>query len=376
MRILTFSDDGVATGYGRYAMEMNTRLHQTGHTVMSASMMHTGLLPAMYEGQPLPYWVAPLGQTDWLANFQLVMNQFQPDVVCIIKDLSYIELLSSVLQGKSIRRVAVTGIDGKPIAPRWLNALQVMDAVVSFSQFGVDALAEHGIPAVQIAPAVDHDRFYPLEIGQRLELRKRLDIAPETFVLATMAHNQSRKAIPHMLEGFFHFHAHHPDSIYLMDMLPEALGGWDIPALCVTRGWDVSLLRFHADVMRLSLMERYNLADAHAVLAYREGWGLPLVEAMACGVVSMALDWCSGTEICGDGKGVLVKSLDYQTVSNWGNALDYHPDVHDFAEKLAWLADHPDERHRIAERGQAWAQSFKWDSAFARFHALLEDLSL
>jgi glycosyltransferase involved in cell wall biosynthesis len=126
--------------------------------------------------------------------------------------------------------------------------------------------------------------------------------------------------------------------------------------------WDISKLRFIDDLHALSMAERYNLADAHTVLSHREGWSLPLTEAMACGVVNLAMDWCSGTEICGDGKGVITKPLDYVTVSTWGNALDYHPDIQDFADKLTWLADHPTDRNRIASNGQAWAQTLSWDT--------------
>ena len=61
MRVLVFSDDGSITGYGRFSMEVNSKLVNQGVDIMAASMLHYGLLPAMYEDKPLPYWVAPLG---------------------------------------------------------------------------------------------------------------------------------------------------------------------------------------------------------------------------------------------------------------------------------------------------------------------------
>ena len=147
-----------------------------------------------------------------------------------------------------------------------------------------------------------------------------------------------------------------------------------IPALCDQFGWDKSKLRFHVDVKDLTMAERYNLADAHTVLSHREGWSLPLVEAMACGVVSLAMDWCSGSEICGDGKGILVEPLDYYTVSNWGNAYDYHPNIVDFADKLAWLADHPTEKQRIVQTGQTWAQTLQWDTASQQLYNIYQSV--
>jgi glycosyltransferase involved in cell wall biosynthesis len=372
MRVLVFSDDGTITGYGRFSMEVNTRLHGQGIDIMATSMLHNGLLPVMYDGEKLPYWVAPLGLEKWLQHFLQVLNYFQPQIVCIIKDLSYVELLTQAMTPYDIKRVIVTGIDGKPITPRWLDPLKSASSVVSFSQFGVNALAEQGIQATQIAPGIDDSHFQPMDSESRLQLRQRLGIADDTFVLLTVAQNQHRKAIPHMLEGFFRFADTHPNSLFILDMLPEALNGWDIPVLCEHFGWDISKLRFHVDVQELTMAERYNLANAHTVLSHREGWSLPLVEAMACGVVSLAMDWCSGSEICGEGKGVLVKPLDYKTVSTWGNAFDYHPDVNDFSEKLTWLHDHPAECQQIIETGKQWAQTLTWETASQQLHDIFD----
>jgi glycosyltransferase involved in cell wall biosynthesis len=374
MRVLVFSDDGTITGYGRFSMEVNSRLHEQGIEIMAASMFHHGLLPARYDGKPLPYWVAPIGQDKWLQQYLQVLNYFQPDIVCIIKDLSYVELLTQAMTPYDIKRVVVTGIDGKPIAPRWLAPLQSASAVATFSQFGIDALAEHDISATQIAPGIDQSHFQVMDSESRHQLRQGLGIEDDTFVLLTVAQNQHRKAIPQMLEGFFRFVETHPNSLFILNMLPETLNGWDIPALCDHFGWDISKLRFHNDIQDLTMAERYNLANAHTVLSYREGWSLPLVEAMACGVLSIAMDWCSGTEICGDGKGLLVKPLDYFTVSNWGNALDYHPDVADFADKLAWLYDHPNEYQHIIDAGNQWAQTLTWETASQQLHHIFESV--
>lgn len=111
------------------------------------------------------------------------------------------------------------------------------------------------------------------------------------------------------------------------------------------------------------LRDRYNAMDAHVVLAHREGFGLPLVEAQACGVVSIAMDYCSGTEICGNGNGVLIEPLPFTTVSTWGGALDMHPNVHQYTEKLQWLYDNPDERKAIAKRGLEAARKHTWIDA-------------
>ena len=178
-----------------------------------------------------------------------------------------------------------------------------------------------------------------------------------------------------MLQGFFQFAQDKPTARYLLDMDATSPAGWDIKALCQQYGWDAGKLIFKADAVQrgvTNLRDRYNALDAHAVLSYREGYGLPLSEAMACGVVSAALDWCSGTEVTGEGRGVLVKPADYFMASTWGGAADKLPDVQHFVQQLNWLHDHPEERAAMGIRGMIWARAQSWDKAADAVMAAVE----
>src|SRR5690606_4336322 len=97
-------------------------------------------------------------------------------------------------------------------------------------------------------------------------------------------------------------------------------------------------------------------------------------EGQACGVASLALDYCSGPELCGDGYGVLVKALDYTSVSTWGNALDHYPDLQDFIGKLQWLYDDPHERRAIAKRGMERARTRIWSLAVDQVALAIEQV--
>lgn len=375
-KILVVSDDGVATGYGRISMEVNTRLVKRGYNVYAASLPYDGLMPPNYEGAPLPYWVASLNGKNWVEAVMGVTHAYQPDVIICCQDMPYAEALRNApLDWSRYGFIVITPVDGAPVFPRWIDLLKQADGTLSISEFGVKTHRMAGVASELCRPGVDGNKFFKLPDDQRAELRARLGIAPGAFVLGSMCMNQGRKAIYHMVKGFFAFAADKPDARYLMDMEAVSPAGWDIPALCQNFGWDVSKLIFRADCLRAGLVElreRYNVLDAHVVLAHREGYGLPLAEAMACGVVSMALDYCSGREICGDGRGVLIKPLDYTNASTWGNALDYHPDVNDFAAQLERLYAHPHERAAIAERGMAWARLTTWDAAADNVQMVIE----
>jgi glycosyltransferase involved in cell wall biosynthesis len=366
-KLLVISDDGVPSGYGRISASINRRLTQRGYNVMAASLAYDGLLPPQYDGERLPYWVASLAGRDWVAEVLKIIPTFNPDVILVIQDAPFVEALRNApIDWSQHALIAISPVDGAPLYPRWVNLMKSADAALTISQFGVEAYREAGVKVDLCRPGVDANRFFPLPGAERIQLRERLGIKPDAFVLGSFCMNQGRKSIPHMLEGFFRFAADKPDARYLLDMDAISPAGWDIRAMCDQFGWDAGKLIFRADAVRAGLTEmrdRYNMLDAHAVLSHREGFGLPLVEAMACGVVSIALDYCSGAEICGNGRGVLVKPLAYQSVSTWGNAYDRHPDLDDFVAKLEWLRDSPHERFALTMWGMEWARTLTWDSA-------------
>ena len=365
-KILTLSDDGVPSGYGRISMSLNPRLSRRGYHMMAASLLYDGLLPPNYEGTPLPYWVASLaGHPNWTEQFVAIVNSYQPDIIMVIQDAPYAEAIKNApIDWSRYALIVITPVDGAPLYPQWTQMLKSADGTLSISQFGVDTHRAAGIASELCRPGIEPDVFFCLPDDHRAAIRQKLNIAPDAFVLGTVAQNQGRKSIPCMMRGFFKFAADKPDARYLMNMDAQSPAGWDLLQLCQMYGWDSSKIIWRADCDRAGvhqMRERYNIMDAHAVLSHREGFGLPLVEAQACGVVSMAIDWCSGHEICADGYGVIVKAHEHTEVSTWGGSLDYFPDYDDLTTQLQWLYEHPAERAAIAQRGMERARTWTWD---------------
>lgn len=376
-KVFVLSDDGVPSGFGRISMEINTRLAKRGYTIHAASIQYDGLLPAAYNGERLAYDVSALGGRAWLEEAVKVIHAVQPDVVLVVQDAPYAQGLRSIqsIDWTRVGFAVITPVDGAPIYPAWIDTLKRAGGVGTISQFGVETMRRQGVEAQLVRPGVNQDVFYPLTADRRAEVRAALNIAPDAFVVGSMCMNQGRKAISLMVKAFMDFAADKPTARYLMDMDAQSPAGWDIPALCQQHGWDASKIIFRADAMRagiVDLRERYGVLDAHMVISHREGYGLPLAEAQACGVPSIALDYCSGTEICGDGRGVLIKALDYGVPGTWGGAVDKFPDMDDLREKLQALYSDTTHRAYVAQRGRAWAQQQTWDAAAINAQAVID----
>ena len=78
-----------------------------------------------------------------------------------------------------------------------------------------------------------------------------------------------------------------------------------------------------------------------------EGFGLPVLEAMACGAAVMTAPRLSLPEV-------------------GGTAVEYaEPDADAIATCLRTLIDHPERRASLSQSGQLRAQQFTWDASAA-----------
>ncbi len=125
-------------------------------------------------------------------------------------------------------------------------------------------------------------------------------------------------------------------------------------------------------IERLGLAGRVHflgkLPDADLASAYRgalasvmpsqyEGFGLPVIEAMACGTPVVCSNVTSLPEVAGDAAWLV------------------EPTAHGIAEGLARVLSDQDLRNDLSKRGIARAATFTWDSAANKVRAVLDELA-
>ncbi len=104
-------------------------------------------------------------------------------------------------------------------------------------------------------------------------------------------------------------------------------------------------VKFVGEVSDEKLASLYRGATALVLVSLYEGFGLPLVEAMACGTPVLTSNVASMPEVVGEA-GILVDPSDIGAI----------------AAALARLASDFDLRQLLAARGIARARSYSWDS--------------
>lgn len=189
-------------------------------------------------------------------------------------------------------------------------------------------------------------RFRPLSAEQCLEVRQKYQLNwPFVLSLSTL---EPRKNFDSLIRAFA---AAKRKAGFPHHLVIGGGKGWLYESIFneVKHQQAESFVHFLGFVSDSDLPALYNLADLFAFPSHYEGFGIPVLEAMACATAVVCSDTSSLPEIAGDAA-LLVPT-------------DNEPAL---IAALAHLLTDPDSRHRLALRGPQQAAHFTWDAAARR----------
>jgi len=281
-------------------------------------------------------------------------------------------------------------VDGYGMDRKWANYLEDALWVVAMSEFGYGQLLRWFSPwrLALIPHGVDTATFRPIEDVPkellRLQVRAVPPVPQDCFLALCVAANYGpRKNIPLLLWAWRRF-------VVGMGRGDAHLLLWTNPNAPAGRGYDLPMLVNHLGLkghvhfpevspILAPLEDRhmavlYNSADVVVSLSSAEGFGLPVLEAQACGTPVVATDCSSHTELV-RGHGWLVRTVEpgryriYPVYVPYAGAWYPAPDVAHFLECLEEAYSDPDlrakhgrEARRFVERRYDWDRSVmpKW----------------
>ena len=182
------------------------------------------------------------------------------------------------------------------VPARWLADLKTMDGIIVPTRFNVETFTTSGIAPekLYVVPSpIDTDRFVPVERKHHDEIH---------FV--SMFDWSSRKGWEILLTAWFRaFSGRDPVKLTIKTMtitLPTANPHRDVEQLLSRLGKrredcapvEILNARWTED----QLVAFYQDADVFVLPTRGEGWGRPIVEAMACGLPVIATNWSAPTE--------------------------------------------------------------------------------
>jgi glycosyltransferase involved in cell wall biosynthesis len=180
--------------------------------------------------------------------------------------------------------------------------------LIAMSRFGQARFRAGGIEAHYVPHGVDFDVWKP-PAGGRAALREACGISDSTYIVGVNAANNDaiRKAAPEMMLAFAKFNQAHPDSVLALHTGVHCDGGQDLEAIAENLGITdrcmvVDQYRYTAGLItEQDLAQWYGCVDVLLAATYAEGFGIPIVEAMAAGVPVITTRCSSMEELNPDG---------------------------------------------------------------------------
>lgn len=281
-----------------------------------------------------------------LHTFDKVVEDYKPDLVFAIGDEWMVRHAVTSKYRNTYKLVLYCPIDGSPIPADWLETFNGADVMVAYGEFGKRVMQsrDNSIKVEIIPHGVDLSVYRPKENVKRP--KKALENA---FFIGCVARNQPRKMLPRLLKMFSLFvkpwikcnkcgittsmdtsdrcgycgsvdiigFPAKDDAYLYLHCSQNDLSGWDILELCnrLEIGKKVMYPRNNVvgtGVPDFIMADFYNMFDVFTLPTSGEGFGLPILEAMACGTPTLVTNYSGHLDFC---KGVseLIAVSEYVT---------------------------------------------------------------
>lgn len=240
------------------------------------------------------------------------------------------------------------------------KSMKRADVIVTDSQFSKSEIEKY-YPKyshkVRVVPCgVDLERFYPIEDTSKIDVvKKKFNITSDYFLyIGTI---EPRKNLTRLIEGYSIFAKKYPDCPKLV-----MAGG---------KGWLND--EIYNSIEKLGLKEKamfteyipsedmcalINGAMGFLFPSIYEGFGMPPLEAMACGVPVLTSNEASLPEVVGD-SAIMVDAYN----------------VNSIADGIAKLYTNENLRKELSVKGLAQAKKYTWENASKILYGIYEELA-
>lgn len=263
-----------------------------------------------------------------------------------------------------------------------------------------------------VSDAIDHNVFKPVEYSKKHH-KNKYKISEDCFIIGSVMRNQKRKLLPDIIEVFKNLTAKHSTKniiLYLHTSYPDGLG-WDLPGLLLEHNvYDKVLITYNCNkcgnffpsvfkgtnticqscgnayagiasirnnINEQQLRDLYNLFDVYVQYSICEGFGIPPIEAAACGVPVITIDHEAMGEV---GKNIeadmvpIIRTFREQET----NADRHYPDNNIlFAYLEKYINMDIDTLNKIGKKSRKKAlMTYNWDKTAKVFEEIFDNIDI
>jgi glycosyltransferase involved in cell wall biosynthesis len=335
---------GLNVGYGIYGRHLINGLLQLGIEVAELAI---GVNAEYIQQFPVPWKVYPSipsneedkKQHDSMPSaafgawaFERVLLDFKPTHVLTYDDNWHYEYQLRSPFRQFFAHIAMPAVDAEPQHKQWLDIYEQSDIVLGYTQWGLDLIKKQNprINTFKPAPPIAFDNYRPLQ--NRDELKKSLGLG-NVNIIGMVARNQFRKLFPDLFRAFADYlnTSGRNDTYLYVHTTNHDRAGWQLDEEMIKYGIQSKVLYsyicrscnnidvcvyegnishcyscgarnktmagpdfgYNHDQMAIV----YNLMDLYVQWANMEGYGIPMVEACACGTPIIGVDYASLSEV-------------------------------------------------------------------------------
>lgn len=375
MKILLASNaPWVKTGYGTQTASLARRLRDAGHKVVIYATF--GLQGGVQEWEGMT--VLPSngqGYVDTIIKGHL--RYTQPDLVITLYDLWPLRGtgIPQMMKDVGARWLAWFPIDATPISFANLDVLKEVDYPVAMANFVEKELTEFDPDfKVEVIPhGIEKDFGYTA--NGRKEFRRALQVPEDAFLFGSVGRNAyfpGRKGFDRLIRAFGQ--ANLPNS-YLYLHTGDWSESGSVPVSVMLEFYE---RMFPGITEKVKTADEYNLVmgysqegmnalysslDCYVQPTLGEGFGIPVMEAQACGCAVIATDCTSMPELVNPNSSELVPGATEMFVPDPSHRVLI--DIDKLAESMTHIYDikRDDPAGFLAMKGTAglWANSWDWD---------------
>jgi glycosyltransferase involved in cell wall biosynthesis len=346
-----------------------------------------------------------------LWRFEKTLLDFQPDVVIDIRDY----WMNSYQAFSPLRRcfdwVLMPTIDSAPQQESWVDTFISADAIFTYSDWAKDILLQQTNSRINYidttSPGINTSIYKTLD---KKICRQYLGLDSNLFIVGSVMRNQKRKLIPDLIKSIRSLidkiYLSNPSLsnkifLYLHTSYPDYMG-WDIPSVlkenrmlnrtlftynCKNCGFifanvfcgttikcqscnkmSCGLPSVNHGVSEENLVKIYNNMDFYVQYSICEGFGMPQVEAAACGVPVATVNYSAMEDIVKKINAYPVRiSSFFKELET--QAIRAYPDNNHLVEIIESFLKLPDpiKNKKKIETRELCKKHYNWDTIYLKW---------
>jgi len=429
-RILMCSESShIKSGFGKYTRNILQRLHDTGKYEIAELSCYRDI--SVKKTEPWKVYPASASPNDpnyqeyksneanqygqWIFEFALL--DFKPHIVIDIRDFWNFTYQETSALRPFYHWMIVPTYDSAPAKISTINTFRNADILCFHTNWAKENLVQkynyttNNIKGV-LSDSIDHDCFQPIEYN-KTDHKLKYNIPANSIVIGSVMRNQKRKLIPDLIEVFANLVKNNKDKnilLYLHTSYPDGMS-WDLPTLLIEHNiankvlltyqcnecniffpslfmgpttlcpsckkHTASISSVKAGISELSLKEIYNIFDIYVQYSICEGFGIPPIEAAACGIPVITVDNEAMKEVgINIGAKLIKKSRIFREQDIESNRA--YPDNQHLLESLQEYIDMPlEELNIIGKRCQKLcSENYSWDKTAKNFETIIDEIDI